>query len=107
MNRMNLLLACACLAASSAWAQDLESFRGMKPTMRPVCEDRCSRIKFDENIYLTEQEAKISQLRYQQKQETDADKLKALREQEQVLTERRQRQVVRMCKQICMHNPEN
>ena len=108
MKRSAPLLAGACLLTASAWAQpDLEAFRGMKASTRPVCEDRCSRVPFGDNTNLAEQEAKISQIRYQQKQETDPDKMKSLREQEQQLTDRRQRQVVRMCRQICSHNPEN
>lgn len=108
MKRLAMMLAGACLLAPSAWAQaDLEAFRGMKPSTRPVCEDRCSRVSFGDNTNLAEQEAKILQIRYQQKQETDPDRLKSLREQEQQLTDRRQRQVVRMCKQICSNNPEN
>lgn len=79
----------------------------MKPSTRPVCEERCNRIEFGGNTNLVEQEAKISQIRYQKKIETDLDKLKALSEQEQLLVDRRARQVGRMCKQICSHNPEN
>jgi hypothetical protein len=108
MKRLNVLLAAACLFAAPAWAQpDLEAFRGMKPTTRPVCEAKCNRLQFGENTHLVEQEARISQIRYQMKLETDPDKLKLLREQEEQLSERRQRYVARMCKQICAHNPEN
>lgn len=106
MHCLKMLLATACLLATPARAQDLEAFRGMKPSTRPVCEDRCSRVAFGENTNLAEQEARIAQVRYQQKQETDPDKLKSLREQEQQMTHRRQRQVARMCQQICSHNPE-
>lgn len=108
MKRSMLLVAGACLFAPSAWAQpDLAAYRGMKPTTRPVCEAKCNRMQFGENIYLVEQEAKITQIRYQAKLETDPDKQKLLRGQEEQLTERRQRYIGRMCKQICMHNPEN
>lgn len=108
MKRVKMLLAAAGLLAAPAWAQpDLEAFRGMKPTTRPVCEERCNRVRFGENTHLVEQEARITQIRYQMKLETDPDKLKSLREQDEQLSERRQRYVARMCRQICAHNPEN
>lgn len=108
MKRVKVLVAGAFLCGAGAWAQpNLEAYRGMKVSTRPVCEERCNRVEFGENTSLIDLESRISQLRYEAKQETDADKRKALQEQEQKLTERRERQVARMCKYICANNPEN
>ena len=98
----------ACLLAAPAWAQpELEAYRGMKPSTRPVCEQRCNAGAFPNNPRMNEYQTQLGQIRYQKNLETDADKRKALEQQEQVLVERRERLQGRICKEICQHNPEN
>lgn len=99
MKRCFLLLAAASVFALPAAAQ-------LKPSPRPVCEQRCNRIDFAENPRVTQYEAKLAQIRHQKKLETDADKLKMLEADEQAEREKREEYVEKMCRHICRNNPE-
>ncbi len=108
MKRLTLLLVTTCLLNPYAWAQpELEAFRGLKPSTRPVCEQRCKGGEFPDNPRTIEHQTNMAQIRYQKKLETDPDKLKSLAQQEVQLMERRERFIGRLCTQVCSHNPEN
>ena len=104
-----LLLAGACLLTLPGRAQpELEAYRGMKVSTRPVCEQRCNRSgDFPNNPRMNEYGTRLDQIRYEKKLEADADKRKALELQEEELVEKRERFLGRICKQICSNNPDN
>jgi len=108
MKRTAVALLGACLLSPAVWAQpELEAFRGMKPSTRPVCEQRCNAGVFPDNPRMNDYQTRLGQIQYEKKMETDADKRKALEQQEQALKDRRERYLGRICKDICQHNPES